>query len=108
MKLGSSLLTTTSVNGEQQKTDELPKFESKQEKKERAVKEREEKVRLERERVEASTRKSRMDLNKEEGEREFKCVIINFYVFIFNNSTSITALYSQTRSVIHRYGDFTI
>ncbi|KAE9410486.1 HSP90-domain-containing protein [Gymnopus androsaceus JB14] len=69
-KFGNSLLTTP-TNGEEQRTDELAKSESKKEKKERAVKEREEKVRFERERLEANTMKSRMELNKEEGEREF-------------------------------------
>lgn len=43
------------------------------EKKERAVKEREQKVRVERDRLEVDIGRSRMDINKEEGERTFKC-----------------------------------
>ncbi|KAJ3852200.1 Hsp90 protein-domain-containing protein [Lentinula lateritia] len=69
-KLGSTSVANT--DSTDQKDNEISKSESKKEKKERAVKEREEKVRLEREKVEANTRKSRMELNKEEGERVFK------------------------------------
>lgn len=43
------------------------------ERKERAVKEREEKVKAERSKVEADIDRSRMGLNKEEGELEFRC-----------------------------------
>lgn len=45
-----------------------------QEKNERAVQERAQKVRLERERLEADIGRSRNDVNREEGERVFKCV----------------------------------
>ncbi|KIK68186.1 hypothetical protein GYMLUDRAFT_216833 [Collybiopsis luxurians FD-317 M1] len=72
-KLSSSSLVTSESKVE--KSDEAIRSESKKERKERAVKEREEKVRLERERVEANTLKSRMELNKEEGEREFNSLL---------------------------------
>ncbi|KAF5393835.1 hypothetical protein D9757_000038 [Collybiopsis confluens] len=55
--------------------DDIARIESRNEKKERAVKDREEKVRLERERVEVKTKKSRMVLDKEEGEREFNSLL---------------------------------
>ena len=42
------------------------------EKKERALKEREEKVRVERSRMDAEIGRSKMSLNTEEGEREFR------------------------------------
>lgn len=42
------------------------------ERKERALKEREEKVRAQRGRMEAEIGRSRVDLNQEEGEREFR------------------------------------
>lgn len=45
------------------------------ERKQRAIKEREEKVRVERGRVEAEIGRSRVDLNKEEGEREFRTLL---------------------------------
>lgn len=48
---------------------------SKQERKERAVKEREQKVKAELSRVEMNIEKSRMGINKEEGERDYKCVV---------------------------------
>ena len=43
------------------------------ERKERAVREREERVKAERSKVEADIDRSRMGLNKEEGELEFRC-----------------------------------
>lgn len=52
---------------------EQEKEKKKREKKERAVKEREEKIKAEQRRVEADINKSRMGLNKEEGELEFRC-----------------------------------
>ncbi|KAJ3930013.1 MAG: Hsp90 protein-domain-containing protein [Lentinula lateritia] len=74
-KLGSPSVANT--DSTDQKFNEISRSESKKEKKERAVKEREEKVRLEREKVEANTRKSRMELNKEEGEREFNTLLLD-------------------------------
>ncbi|KAJ3810029.1 Hsp90 protein-domain-containing protein [Lentinula aff. lateritia] len=74
-KLGSTSVANT--DSTDQKDNEISKSESKKEKKERAVKEREEKVRLEREKVEANTRKSRMELNKEEGERVFNTLLLD-------------------------------
>lgn len=52
-----------------------------QEKKQRAVKEREEKVRAERSRVDADIGRSRQGLNKEEGEREFRCAYNYLYLY---------------------------
>lgn len=52
---------------------EQEKEKKKREKKERAVKEREEKIKAEQRRVVADINKSRMGLNKEEGELEFRC-----------------------------------
>lgn len=49
--------------------------ETKQERKERAVKEREEKVRAERERLEASIGQSRNQLTKGEEETQFMCAL---------------------------------
>ncbi|KAG6880045.1 hypothetical protein C0992_007362 [Termitomyces sp. T32_za158] len=48
-----------------------------EEKKERAVKEREQKVRLERERLEADIDRSRNDVNREEGERTYKTMLVD-------------------------------
>jgi heat shock protein beta len=44
------------------------------EKKEKAIKERLEKVKAQRDRVEAEIGRSRVGLNREEGERAFRCV----------------------------------
>ena len=52
-----------------------------QEKKQRAVKEREEKVRAERSRVDADIGRSRQGLDKEEGEREFRCARNHFCLY---------------------------
>ncbi|EIM85639.1 uncharacterized protein STEHIDRAFT_140208 [Stereum hirsutum FP-91666 SS1] len=54
---------------------EQEKEKKKREKKERAVKEREEKIKAEQRRVEADINKSRMGLNKEEGELEFRTML---------------------------------
>lgn len=53
--------------------DEGEQARKRQERKERAVKEREAKVKVERGRVEADIGRSRQGLDKEEGEREFRC-----------------------------------
>ncbi|CAA7259746.1 unnamed protein product [Cyclocybe aegerita] len=49
--------------------------EDRQERRNKAVKEREEKIRAERQRVDASIERSRMDVNKEEGERSFMTLL---------------------------------
>lgn len=56
-------------------TEENPgeRERKRRERKERAVKEREEKVRAERSKVEIDIGRSRMGLDKEEGELEFRC-----------------------------------
>ncbi|KAG6899518.1 hypothetical protein C0993_009574 [Termitomyces sp. T159_Od127] len=48
-----------------------------EEKKERAVREREQKVRVERERLEADIDRSRNDVNREEGERVYKTMLVD-------------------------------
>jgi hypothetical protein len=48
-----------------------------QERKTKAVKEREEKVKAERDRLEADIGRSRLGLNREEGEREFRCASLH-------------------------------
>ena len=53
--------------------DEEEKQKRRKEKKERAVREREQKVKVERDRLEADIGRSRMDIHKEEGERDFLC-----------------------------------
>ena len=58
--------------------DEIARARKRQEKKERAVKEREEKIRVERSKVEADIGRSRIGLNKEEGELEFRCAAYPF------------------------------
>jgi heat shock protein 90kDa beta len=54
------------------KIDEGDSQQKRSERKERAVREREEKVRAERDRLEVDIGRSRMGMNQEEGEREFK------------------------------------
>lgn len=54
--------------------DDAERERRRREKKERAVREREEKVKAQRGQLEADIGRSRMGLNKEEGEREFRCV----------------------------------
>ncbi|KAG6861602.1 hypothetical protein C0995_014509 [Termitomyces sp. Mi166 len=55
--------------------DELQRL--REEKKEQAVKEREQKVKLERERLEADIGRSRNDVNLEEGERNFRMMLVD-------------------------------
>ncbi|KAF9451709.1 HSP90-domain-containing protein [Macrolepiota fuliginosa MF-IS2] len=50
---------------------------SKQEKKERAVREREERVKAEMNRLEMNIERSRMGINKEEGERDYKSMLVD-------------------------------
>ena len=59
----------TSIEG----ADEAQK---RKDRKAHAVKEREEKIKAERDRVQASIEKSRVDLNKEEGELQFRCAML--------------------------------
>jgi len=74
--------------------DEVEQEQRWKERKQRAVKEREDKVRVERGRLEAEIGRSRMGLNKEEGEREFKCAL---YVDLSesNNSVALTDVFQQ-------------
>ena len=55
--------------------DEARQDRKRQDRKERAVKEREDKIKAERGRVEALVVRAREGINKEEGEREFRCAI---------------------------------
>lgn len=63
----------TEEGGPSEEIDEAEQERKRKERKERAVKEREDKVKAERGRLEAEIGRSRMGLNKEEGEREFMC-----------------------------------
>jgi len=100
-EIGQSVETKDS-----QLSKDAEKSESKRERKERAVKEREEKVKAERERLEANIGRSKMELNKEEGELQFKYA---FYpktvVFIIDRCATFfcLGLYSQTPFENHRY-----
>ncbi|KAA1466486.1 HSP90-domain-containing protein [Dentipellis sp. KUC8613] len=64
-----------SVSGVNPEENEADKERARRERKERAVKEREEKVRAERGRVTADINKSKMGLNMEEGELQFKTLL---------------------------------
>lgn len=61
------------LNGEAGQSGEEEREHKRRERKERAVKEREERVKAERSKVEADIDRSRIGLNKEEGELEFRC-----------------------------------
>jgi len=65
----------TSEDAELGKINDESEQQQRWERKERAVKEREEKVKAERDRLEVDIGRSRMGMNKEEGEREFKCAL---------------------------------
>ena len=65
---------TASVEG----VDETQK---RKDRKAQAVKEREEKIKAERDRVQAYIEKSRVGLNKEEGELQFRCAIATWFRF---------------------------
>jgi hypothetical protein len=58
--------------------DETPK---RKDRKAQAVKEREEKIKIERERVQATIEKSRIGLNREEGELQFGCAAATYSKF---------------------------
>lgn len=60
----------------QEVLDDVGYDRKRQERKERAVKEREEKIKAERGRVEVDIGRSRQGLDKEEGEREFRCALL--------------------------------
>jgi len=71
----------SSQKGEQ--IDEADPEQKRQDRKDRAVREREEKIKAERGRVEADIGRSRQGINKEEGEREFRCAFaITFFVHL--------------------------
>lgn len=63
------------VSEDARKDSLVDKKREKQERRERAVREREERVKAERSQVEASIDRSRLDLNKEEGELAFRCAM---------------------------------
>jgi hypothetical protein len=58
----------------EESNDEVIHERRRQDRKERAVKEREDKIKAERGRVEADIGRSREGIDKEGGEREFRCV----------------------------------
>ena len=55
--------------------------QKRQDRKAQAVKEREEKIKIERERVQATIEKSRVGLNREEGELQFRCAAATYSKF---------------------------
>ncbi|TFK43547.1 Hsp90 protein-domain-containing protein [Crucibulum laeve] len=75
---GQNLAYGTKEDGEvilSKEDDESSSKLSRHERKERAVKEREQKVRADRGRLEADIERSRLGINKEEGEREFRTLL---------------------------------
>jgi hypothetical protein len=62
---------------EQEPLEEGIQERLRQERKAKAVKEREEKVKADRDRLEADIGRSRMGLNRDEGEREFRCASLH-------------------------------
>jgi hypothetical protein len=81
---------SSSQKGEQ--NNEADPVQRRQDRKERAVREREEKIKAERGRVEADIGRSRQEINKEEGEREFRCAFaITFFMRLL--VALITCLY---------------
>lgn len=88
-----------------------PERESKEARRERALREREQKVKIEQRHVNSSIEKSRTGMNQEEGERLFKCVDV-----IFNphdcSCTTLTVLYVGLCLLMlfetHRYGHRTV
>lgn len=55
--------------------------QKREDRKAQAVKDREEKIKVERERVQATIEKSRIGLNREEGELQFRCAAATFSSF---------------------------
>jgi hypothetical protein len=71
-------LATAKVQAPAKEMDEdamVVEQESKESRRERALKEREQKVKAEQGRVSMNIQKSRQGMNQEEGERMFKCVL---------------------------------
>ena len=68
-----SLEDVGSSQTDQGEVDPAEKERLRKERKERAVREREERVKTERNKLEAQIDRTRTGLNKEEGEREFRC-----------------------------------
>ncbi|KDQ64486.1 hypothetical protein JAAARDRAFT_117992 [Jaapia argillacea MUCL 33604] len=74
----SSALPETSSEEQPEPTlSEGDKEQQRRERKERAVREREERVKSDRDRLEADINRSKMGLNKEEGEREFRTMLVD-------------------------------
>jgi heat shock protein beta len=69
------------VNQEEESVEGDAQDRKRQERKERAVREREEKIKAERGRVEADIGRSRQGLDREEGEREFRCALSKFHLY---------------------------
>jgi hypothetical protein len=78
LKVKSTDSANSPSSNEKASTQLSNPHESKQERKERAVREREQKVKAELQLIEGRIDKSRTQLNREEGELEFK------YLFIFS------------------------
>ncbi len=80
------------ANGDVHMDDEAEKERKRQGRKERAVKEREEKIKAERTKVEADIGRSRLGLNKEEDDLEFRCAA--YLVLLVHQSRGATHLRS--------------
>ena len=65
----------------EESNDDAMQERKRQDRKERAVKEREDKIKAERGRVEADIGRSRQGIDKEEGEREFRCAFATTFRF---------------------------
>jgi len=61
--------------------DRADETQKRKDRKANAVKEREEKIKAERDRLQANIEKSRVDLNKEEGESQFRCATATCFSF---------------------------
>jgi len=59
--------------------EDVDEIQKRKDRKAHAVKEREEKIKAERDRVQANIEKSRVDLNKEEGELQFRCALATYF-----------------------------
>ena len=90
--------------------EEVDETQKRKDRKAQAVKEREEKIKAERDRVQANIEKSRVDLNKEEGELQFKCAIAICFRFrglcagAYESLIFRAGLFSRMLYGNHRYG----
>ena len=69
-------------NAEAPSTELGDETQKRLDRKAQAVKEREEKIKIERERVQATIKKSRIGMNREEGEMQFRCAAATYSEFL--------------------------